>query len=121
METVIAYCGLICDSCPIHRATLEPDESLQRTMRESIAELCRRVYGLNLEPEDITACDGCCTKNGRLFSECLNCMIRQCATGKNIESCAFCNDYVCGKLEKHYSHDAASRTRLEEIRRANRI
>jgi hypothetical protein len=59
METMIAYCGLNCYTCPIHLATNEPDQIKQQKMRESIAELCTKQYGMNLQPEDITDCDGC--------------------------------------------------------------
>ena len=59
MVTMIAYCGLKCDSCPIHLATFEKDKPRQQTMREAIAEQCSKHYGMNLNPEDITDCDGC--------------------------------------------------------------
>jgi len=121
METLIAYCGLSCDRCPIHLATLEKDKSQQRFMRESIAEQCRKSYGMNLDPDDITACDGCSARYGRLFSGCLNCLIRQCAIRKNIESCAICYEYICEHLETHFSSDPEARDRLEEIRRSLKI
>jgi len=118
---MIAYCGLKCDTCPIHLATLEQDRSHQQTMRESIAEQCSKLYDMNLQPEDITDCDGCRANTGRLFSGCLNCKIRKCVNKKNIESCAFCSDYVCGILKEHFTHDPTSQSRLEEIRHANKI
>lgn len=121
METMIAYCGLACDSCPIHLATLEEDISRQLIMRESIAEQCSKNYGMNLQPVDITDCDGCAANTGRLFSGCLNCEIRKCASQKNVESCAYCSDYACERLEKQFSYDSSAQTRLEEIRRANKI
>jgi len=115
---MIAYCGLTCDSCPIHLATLEQDKSRQRTMRESIAEQCSKVYGMNLQPKDITDCDGCRADTGRLFSGCFNCEVRKCASLKNIESCAYCSYYACENLREHFSHDPGSQIRLEEIRHA---
>jgi len=121
METTIAYCGLTCESCPIHLATLEQDKSQQQAMRESIAEQCSEIYGMNLQLEDINDCNGCRANSGRLFSGCLNCEIRKCASQRNIESCAFCSDYACGILKEHFSHDSSAQTRLEEIRQANKI
>lgn len=121
METMIAYCGLTCDSCPIHLATLEQDKSRQQTMRGSIAEQCSKHYGMNLQPEDITDCDGCRANTGRLFSGCLNCEIRKCASQKNIENCAYCSDYACERLKEHFSHDPSAQIRLEEVRNANKI
>jgi len=116
METLIAYCGLRCDTCPILLVTLEQDVSQQQTKRESIAEQCSKLYGMKLQPEDITDCDGCRADTGRLFSGCLYCEIRKCASKKNIDICAFCNEYVCEKLEKHFSLDPSAKIRLEKIR-----
>jgi len=121
METLIAYCGLRCDTCPIHLATHEQDMSQQQTMRKSIAEQCSKIYGMNLQPEDITDCDGCRANTGRIFSGCLNCEIRKCASEKNIDSCAFCNNYACEILEKHFLLDPSAKIRLEEIRQRKEI
>jgi hypothetical protein len=112
---MIAFCGLICDTCPIHLATLENDPTRQQTMRESIAELCAKQYGMNLQPENITDCDGCLANAGRLFSGCKICEIRKCASHKNIKNCALCSDYACPTLQEHFLHDPSALTRLEEI------
>ncbi|MDP4292288.1 MAG: DUF3795 domain-containing protein [Bacteroidota bacterium] len=120
METTMAYCGLICESCPIHLATLEQDKSLQETMRISIAEQCFTFYGMNMRPEDITDCDGCKAPSGKLFSGCLSCGIRSCARQRNIENCAYCNDYFCERLSDHFLLDPEAQTRLEEIRQTIR-
>ena len=118
METSIAFCGLNCETCPIHLATLEADKSHQQSMRESISELCSAQYGMRLQPEDITDCDGCRTNFGRLFSGCLSCEISKCAIHKNLESCAWCSDYACSILQKHFLLDPDAKVRLEEIRQA---
>ena len=117
METMIAYCGLRCDTCPIHLATIEQDKSAQRTMRESIAEQCSKYYGINQKAEDINDCEGCRSGTGRLFSGCYNCEIRKCAIEKGIESCASCSNYACERLRKHFLLDPGAEKRLEEIRR----
>jgi hypothetical protein len=111
-----SYCGLICNSCSIHLATLEKDESKQRSMRIEIASICREKYGMNLRYEDITDCDGCRVDGGRLFSGCLSCEIRACASNRMIESCANCNDYPCLKLDRIFQEDPEARVRLEKIR-----
>jgi len=116
MDIVIAYCGLACDSCPIHLAMLEPDKSRQQILRISIAGQCSKHYGMNLQAEDISDCDGCRANTGRLFSGCYQCEIRKCAILKNIESCAYCSDYACETLRKHFSLDPEAKTRLEKIR-----
>ncbi len=113
---MIAYCGLNCDTCTIHLASIEQDRSHKLTMRKSIIEQCFKHYGMNLQIEDITDCDGCKANTGRLFSGCLNCEIRKCAIERNVESCAYCKEYACEILKKHFSHDPSTQTRLEKIR-----
>jgi len=116
MDTKIAYCGLICDSCPIHLATLECDIASKTQMRKDISVQLAKIYGTTPKPEIISDCDGCKIINGSLFTGCIDCQIRECARLKEIENCAFCSDFACEKLENHFTYDPASRTRLEEIR-----
>lgn len=118
METMIAYCGLVCDSCPIHLATLEIDIVIQTQMRKDIVDQLSKIYGTTPKPEIISDCDGCKTNNGKLFTGCIDCEIRKCARIKSPENCAYCNDFACEELEKHYAFDPASRDRLEEIRKS---
>lgn len=113
---MIAYCGLLCDSCTIHLATLEPDKSKQTAMRTEIAGICNETYGMNLSPADVTDCDGCRAGTGRIFSGCLGCEIRKCATQKSLENCAVCNDYPCSILERFFHDDPAAQGRLDAIR-----
>jgi len=113
---MIAYCGLICDTCPIHLATLEQDDSRKQLMRISIAEQCSKIYGLNMQPEDVTDCDGCKAETGRLFSGCMNCEIRNCVKNRNLDGCAFCEAYACEKLGKHFDADPEAKRRLDKIR-----
>ena len=119
METMLAYCGLACESCPIHLATLETNISEQAKMRIRIAEQLSKIYGTTPKPELITDCDGCKNENGRLFAPCNDCRIRKCAIEKNLLNCAYCPDFVCEILEGHYKFDPDSRERLREIRRKN--
>jgi hypothetical protein len=119
MNTMIAYCGLVCDSCPIHLATLEQNISHQSKMRVEIAEQLSKIYGTTPKPEIITDCDGCKVSNGRLFTGCADCEIRKCAILKNMKNCAFCSDYACSRLKKHFAIDHGAQERLEEIRRNN--
>ena len=117
METMLAYCGLDCESCPIHLATLETNISEQAKMRIQIAEQLSKIYGTTPKPEMISDCEGCKSTNGRLFASCADCKIRQCARAKNMINCAYCSDFECNILGNHYKFDPASRVRLEEIRK----
>jgi hypothetical protein len=119
MDTMIAYCGLACDNCPVHLATLEQDPVKRQTMTTGIAQICREKYGLNLQPQDVKDCDGCRSATGRLFSGCANCEIRKCALDRKVSSCAFCDDYACPQLLKHFETDPHARIRLEQIRKVS--
>jgi hypothetical protein len=112
---MIAYCGLECDSCPIHQATFEPDKHRQQALRKSIAEQCSQLYGMNMQLEDVSDCDGCLSNSGRLFSGCNQCEIRKCAIRQNILNCAICSDFVCSILKEHFLHDPDAQIRLEKI------
>jgi hypothetical protein len=113
---MIAYCGLSCDSCPIHLAALESDPVKQMSLREEVARKCREVYGMDLNLQDVTDCDGCSSATGRLFSGCVKCEIRKCAIRKKVGICASCPDYLCGLLQKRFEIDQAARARLEILR-----
>jgi hypothetical protein len=116
MSEMIAYCGLVCQTCPIYLATREENKEEQSRMRVEISRRCKEQYGMKYEPEDITDCDGCRTEGGRLFSACKDCAIRNCARQKGVETCAHCTDYVCGKLEAFFATDPAAKACLDEVR-----
>jgi hypothetical protein len=116
MGNMIAYCGLDCEECPIHVATLELDQAKQQTMRIEIARICSQLYGMQLLPADVTDCDGCRLQSARLFSGCARCEIRKCAIDKKLASCGFCADYECEKLLKHFATDPEAHTRLDAMR-----
>lgn len=116
MNSMIAYCGLDCQTCPIHLATLERDDAKRQAMRVSIARICSGQYGMNVLPQDVTDCDGCRGETGRLFSGCVRCEIRPCAIAHKLESCAFCNEYGCDKLVQHFRSDPTAEKRLHAIR-----
>ena len=114
--TAIAYCGLACECCPIHLATLEKDESVKTRLRIEIAEELARIYKTTPKPEIITDCDGCKVTGGRLFTGCIDCEIRKCAIAKKVINCAYCADYACDKLRRHFAIDPGAQVSLEEIR-----
>ena len=115
----IAYCGLACESCPIHLATIEKDDSVKGKLRIEIAEQLARIYQTTPKPWIITDCDGCKVTDGRLFTGCIGCEIRKCAIEKELTNCAFCDYYACNKLARHFAIDPDAQARLEEIRKNN--
>jgi len=116
MESSVAFCGLDCGNCPIHLATLEEDPDVKSGMRIDIAHMLAGIYNTVPKPEIICDCDGCRIANGRLFTGCTECGIRKCAMNKNLENCAYCSDYTCDKLQRHFSFDPGARVNLEKIR-----
>lgn len=120
-NAMIAYCGLKCDSCPVRLATLEKDETARDAMKVQIAEQCFQVYGVHMSPDDVTDCDGCKANTGILFPGCSGCKIRLCAISKSLENCAYCDEYACKNLMKHFSYDPASKKILDDIRIANTL
>jgi hypothetical protein len=116
---LIAYCGQNCVECRIYLATRETDLKKQRQMREQIANYITKQFGTETRLEDVTDCDGCTTKDGKLFSECQKCQIRKCAREKGFENCAYCSEYACDKLSKLFdsgSVEADAKKRLDEIK-----
>jgi hypothetical protein len=120
MTESVAYCGLICHTCPIYVATRQEKKEDQVKMRAEIVRLCHEHYGLNYLLEDITDCDGCRTASGRLFSASTKCPIRKCAKQKGVETCAHCAEYACERLEAVFKTDPEAKVRLDEIRKSIR-
>jgi hypothetical protein len=116
MNGIMAYCGLLCQTCPIYLATRKKNREEQARMRAEIAQLCKEQYSMNYVPEDITDCDGCRTEEGRLFSACKNCSIRGCAKQKGLENCVYCSEYACERLEAFFVTESAAKTRLDAMR-----
>jgi hypothetical protein len=115
MPVTIAYCGLICHTCPIYLATRQENKEEQVNMRIEIVRQCRERYGMNYRLADITDCDGCRTDGGGLFSGRGSCFIRKCARQKGLENCAFCTEYFCEQLGAHFKTDPTAQKRLEQI------
>jgi hypothetical protein len=115
MTKIVAYCGLICHTCPIYVATRQENKEEQVKMRTEIVRLCHEQYGVNYTIEDITDCDGCRAESGRLFLPSNKCQIRKCAKKKGVKNCAHCSDYACERLDAGFKTDPAAKMRLDEI------
>lgn len=116
MNQMIAYCGIDCHTCPIYLATLETDDAKRNAMRVSIAQLYTQEYGVNVTAQDVPDCDGCRSETGRLFAGCAQCQIRSCAISRNVLSCAFCEEYTCEKLQKHFKSYPNAEIRLRSLK-----
>jgi hypothetical protein len=113
MQKTIAICGLICTDCPALIATQKNDDE----ERKKVAERWSTEKEI-LKPEDIN-CDGCLTVGERLIKFCKVCEVRRCGFEKNVENCAYCDEYACEKLSKllEYIQAPEAKATLEEIRR----
>jgi len=116
IEKVIAYCGLVCEGCPIRLATREENDEKKHKMRVEIAQQIKKHYGQDRKAEDVTDCDGCKPDTGRLFSGCKTCHIRRCAIEKALENCAHCSEYACDRLREFFVKDQEAKTRLDFVR-----
>jgi len=94
MTHTIAYCGMECGNCPVYRATQANDPMA----REKAAELFSKLFNTEI-PVSAINCDGCKSSTGILFGHCKTCEVRNCATDRKHESCAYCSDYSCKKLD----------------------
>jgi hypothetical protein len=113
MQKMIAMCGLICNDCPAYIATQKDDDEARKKVTE---EWSSEQYPLS--PEDIN-CDGCLAMEKRLCKFCIDCETRQCGLEKGIDNCAYCDEFPCEKLEKHWKMMNAyeAKARLEELRK----
>lgn len=97
----IAYCGLDCKRCDAFVATQNNDDAL----REKVAREWSELNGVTITPEMIN-CDGC-RLDGVKTPFCASlCPIRQCATGKNYETCGDCAALMtCKTVEMITKHN----------------
>jgi len=111
MDKMLAYCGINCTECPALIATQKDDDD----ERKKVAEQWSSQFHADIKAEDIN-CDGCLVDSGRLFGHCLECEIRACCRDKNLENCAYCDDYACEKLKAILDYVPDAKKRLDEIR-----
>jgi hypothetical protein len=110
MDKMIVYCGLDCKQCPAYIATQKADkEELEKVAKDWSNE------SMSFSPEDIL-CDGC-NAGGRMFIWCNDCPIRICCREKELENCAYCDEYICDKLQNTLEKSPSARENLEKIRK----
>ena len=110
MEKIISICGNICNNCAAFKATRKDDDLKRRKTAKSWS----KMYSSNISPEDIN-CEGCMTAGGKKFSYCGVCEIRKCGMKKNVKNCAYCDEYICDKLEEFFQMVPKNREMLNGI------
>jgi hypothetical protein len=111
MKAMISYCGLSCHECPALLATKADDDE----KRKECAAVWSKEYGRELDPSSIN-CNGCLTEGEPVFGHCNVCEIRACGKEKKVVNCAYCDDYVCEKLEKFFAIAPMCKENLDAIR-----
>jgi len=111
LDRIVAYCGLMCSSCPILLATQKNDDE----ERKRVAELVKKQYGKECMAEDIN-CDGCLTDGPRIWHLCFTCPIRKCARQRNAKNCAYCTEYPCETLMKFFKETPEAKETLDKIK-----
>ena len=89
MKSLIACCGIDCETCDARIATAANDNNL----REETAKKWREMFNAPDITADLINCTGCRTE-GAKFTQCNVCEIRKCATEKGFNTCG-----DCGELE----------------------
>lgn len=110
MQEILAFCGLTCTECPAYLATQNDNDEERR----GVAETWSQQYNSDIKPEDIN-CDGCLPGHTQYFHHCSECDIRACGVAREVENCAYCDDYLCDRLERFLGLVPAAQTRLDSI------
>lgn len=115
MQEMVAYCGLVCTSCPQFIATQNDDDIAREKAARRIAE----NFGLHFKTEEIN-CDGCPSSGGRLIGFCNTCEVRRCAISKSVENCSACDERPCDKLNKFHEFSPDAKASFEALLLKNR-
>jgi len=107
---MIAYCGLNCSNCDAYLATQQDNDG----KREETAQKWSKLYKAEINPEQIN-CDGC-KSDGKKFSHCSVCDIRQCCITNRVENCAECEHYICDTLANFIKLAPVAGVALEKLR-----
>lgn len=111
MEKIIAYCGLICNDCPIFISAKNND--LEQKIKLS-KEYSNSNY--KVSSEEIN-CTGCHADSKIIFKFCNECEIRLCGIEKGKDNCGYCEEYPCKKLEIPLENSPENKKNLDQIRK----
>ena len=99
----LGYCGLDCLLCPVFIATRNDDMALRIRTAEEWSKLYAEYLGGNSLEAEAMNCHGC-RSDGEIFVGCAGCLIRQCCRGRNLTSCAVCDEYfTCEMINGFFS------------------
>ena len=110
MEKMIAFCGLVCSSCPTFLATKNDDD----VARAKTAAFYSEKFGFDLKPADIN-CDGCLSEDGKLIGYCHTCEIRKCCRAKGLDHFAVCDEQPCEKLTNFHKFSSDAKASFDAL------
>ena len=111
-NTIIAYCGITCSSCPAYTATQAND---QNALEQVAAQWREEFHAPNITVESVM-CDGCLTGSHKC-AHCAECEIRSCGVARGVINCAHCADYpTCDKIQGFFAMVPDARIALDAIR-----
>jgi hypothetical protein len=116
-DKMVAFCGIVCTECPAYIATQKNDDEL----REKVAQKWSSdEYPIKMK--DVN-CYGCVVEDNDVMDFCSECEVRKCGIEKGVKNCAYCDDYICEKLEKlwKFLNLPKPKQELEKIRKARRM
>jgi len=88
VKQMIGYCGYNCYLCA---ARSEDPE-----VRQRMVDGWRRFFGHENYTAENVKCDGCLS-DGRVADQV--CEARPCARERGVESCAYCDEFLCDKMK----------------------
>jgi len=94
MKDHFSKCGMNCGRCPSFKENLQ---SMEDRIRCSNGW---QLFGINLNPEKLRACDGCQTPDELKPTRYLNCYVRKCAVKNEVKTCAYCSAFPCKDVPK---------------------
>jgi hypothetical protein len=109
---MIAYCGLNCEKCSAFLATLHDDDDL----RAKVAKEWSEMYLIPVKAEGIN-CTGCRSDGVKSYYCERLCKIRQCARGREVETCAACDWFPCEDLNEVFRFAPHAKAILEALRK----
>lgn len=113
---MLSYCGINCIECLAYIVTKENNDK----RRKEVAKIWREKYNHpEIKADDIN-CHGCLTDDDILFNHCKVCEIRKCGIEEKVENCAFCEKYICEKLDGFLKQHPEEKERLNEIWQQNK-
>lgn len=106
--SLLAYCGISCETCPVYRATVADSHDL----RVKAAKEWSEMLNVELKPEQMV-CFGC--KSDILFYMCAECDIRYCNLERELNHCGECPEYSCEQIERFLAHMPEEKAELDKL------